>query len=171
MKRGIIILFCLVFLSIFVYSLTVSDSNSGNFNQGTYLNTTHNGTAVVLNNSNTSGTYISRIFDASGQALWNNFSITRSIPAKENIFIVDGLADIWRANDSGLNWTKVNDDYNGVDGNGATDMSINSSRSLFILDGQDLWKSDNFGVTWTKINEDYNGAEGQNGAVFSVDKS
>ncbi len=49
-----------------------------NFDEGTYSNTNYNGSAVVLNSGQTSGNYISKVFDATGSSTWNNISWTSS---------------------------------------------------------------------------------------------
>ena len=68
-KKEVLMLLFVILLSVsLIYGLTFSDTSQANFNNGTYNNTIHNGSAVVLLGSNTSGTYISRIFDATSLA-------------------------------------------------------------------------------------------------------
>lgn len=50
------------------------DDSQSDFNQGIYINTTHNGSAVILSGTNTSGNYASQIFNGSVGANWNNIS-------------------------------------------------------------------------------------------------
>jgi len=52
----------------------LSQDTGGDFDEGTYVNTFHNGTFVMLSANNLTGTYTSKIFDAGGIATWNNFS-------------------------------------------------------------------------------------------------
>jgi len=49
-------------------------SNQSSFDRGSYSNTEYNGSAVILSGSNTSGSYTSKVFDASSGASWNNLS-------------------------------------------------------------------------------------------------
>ena len=176
MKKGnfvlvsLIFCFVLVLLIALIYAAMFSDLNQDNFDLGTYSNTTYNGSAVVLSGSNLTGTYISRIFDAGTDAVWNNLSylgVTLSLPV---LYAVDVQSDFWKSSDSGISWNLVKDDYNGGEGNGATDLEKNSTR-LFLLFNQDLWTSLDRGLTWVKINDDYNGAEGQNGDVLGIDSN
>lgn len=152
-----------------VFGLTFEDSTQTSFNNGTYNNTIHNGTALILSGTNLSGTYTSRIFDATALARWNNISWQRAVQEGEDLFAADNDADVWRSNDSGLTWALIKDDYNNGDTNGATYMVKNSSRSLFILINQDLWASNNLGINWTKINNDFNPSDTNNGLVMEID--
>ena len=52
----------------------LSQDTQGEFDEGTYIDTLHNGTFVRLSANNLTGTYTSKIFDAGGIATWNNFS-------------------------------------------------------------------------------------------------
>lgn len=49
-------------------------SSQSDFNEGAYSNTQHNGSDVILSSGQTAGTYTSKIFDASNDAVWNNIS-------------------------------------------------------------------------------------------------
>ncbi len=93
-----------------------------------------------------------------------------AIDLNDNIFVIDNAADVWQSTDTGITWTLVNDDYNGATSNDITDLTVNSSGSLFALNNQDVWVSDDSGVSWTKINEDYNGgSDSDAGKVIYVD--
>ncbi|MCK5321181.1 hypothetical protein KAJ38_01260 [Candidatus Pacearchaeota archaeon] len=48
--------------------------NQSVFDEGNYTNTEYNGSAVILIGENLSGTYVSKVFDASSEANWNNIS-------------------------------------------------------------------------------------------------
>ena len=52
------------------------------FDQGDYTNVEWNGSAIVLSSGNTTGTYTSKIFDATNDAVWNNISF-ESIASRE----------------------------------------------------------------------------------------
>mgnify|MGYP001570324787 CR=1 FL=1 len=169
-KEVLFVVGILVFVSL-VYANSFSDSIQSNFNNGTYLNTIYNGSAVVLSGTNLTGNFTSRIFDAGANVRWDNLSWQGNESDIELLFAVDNSADVWKSANSGLTWTKVNDDYNAGDNNGVTDMAKNSSGALFVLNNQDIWSSVNDGVIWTKVNDDYNGAEGQNGYVLGIDNN
>lgn len=48
--------------------------NESEFGEGNYINTTHDGSAVILSGQNLTGSYTSQIFDSSSPASWNNLS-------------------------------------------------------------------------------------------------
>ncbi|MEK6927587.1 MAG: hypothetical protein AABX11_04080, partial [Nanoarchaeota archaeon] len=111
MKRGMIgLLAVLVLFAGLVGAEIFSDINQSNFNLGVYLNTIHNGTGVILSGSNLSGAFTSRVFDAGTVARWNNLSYSGSMPSEEYLYAVDVNADVWKSNNSGVNWTLVKDD-------------------------------------------------------------
>jgi len=171
MKRDVwfVFLFVVTGLTI-IQALSFSDNNQANFDNGTYVNTTYNGSALILAGGNLTGTFTSRIFDAGSESVWNNLTFDSETPFLIRLVAVDGAADIWKSVNSGSNWSLIADDYNGGDGNGATDLEKNATH-LFLLYNQDLWISADKGLTWTKINDDYNGAEGQNGDVIGIDSN
>ncbi|MBU3906818.1 MAG: hypothetical protein KKA64_01050 [Nanoarchaeota archaeon] len=78
MKKGrgcfLVILIAIVFGSFLVYALQFSDTNQSDFDSGVYVNTSYNGSAVILSGNNLTGTYTSKIFDATSVAGWNNVS-------------------------------------------------------------------------------------------------
>ncbi len=170
MNKKSLIFLAIVLSGIIVYALSFSDITQGDFNDGAYVNTSHNGTAVVLSGTNLTGTYTSSIFDATSIARWDNLSAYNITPSRINLFVGDVAADVWKSNDGGIIWNLIKDDYNNGVANGGVDLEKNSTH-LFLLHNQDLWISGNFGVTWTKVNDDYNGAEGQNGDVLGIDSS
>jgi len=176
-RENFIVFLSLIILAVFIISIlyiqnpsftgfaVFSQSSQSDFNNGTYQDTTYNGTGVVLSGNNLSGNYTSKIFDAGNPAAWNNLSYSSSTPNVKFLFSVDNSAGIWKSTDSGATWTQTSSDYNPGYGNlGAVDIVKNSSGSLFVANGQDLWKSDDKGVTWTLINDDINGAGDSNEA-------
>jgi hypothetical protein len=153
-----------------VYASNFTDSTAADFNNGTYINTTHNGTAVILSGNNLSGNYTSRIFDAGGSAIWNNMTVSKVSPSSERLLAVDNNAGIYISDNGGVNWSVLNSDYNGGNTGGATYMAKNSTEDIFILHGQDIWVSSNDGISWTKINDNYNGeGDASDGIVFEID--
>src|SRR3989344_1387230 len=171
MKRDVwfVFLFVVTGLTI-IQALSFSDNNQANFDNGTYVNTIYNGSAVVLVGSNLTGTFTSRIFDAGSESVWNNLTFNSETPSLISLFAVDSAADVWKSVNSGSNWSLIVDDYNGGDGNGATDLEKNST-DLILVFNQDLWSSSDKGATWNKINDNYNGAEGQNADVLGIDSN
>ncbi len=147
------------------------DDIEGDFNNGSYVNTTYNGSAVVLVSDNLTGSYTSQVFDAGGESKWNNISWEEDKSSVYELYTVDGNADIWKSVNNGINWSLIKDDYTGAESNGATYMGSNSSGSLFILYSQDVWKSDDYGVTWNKVNDDINPGASNNGQVMAIDSN
>src|SRR3989344_2282515 len=175
LKRGLLLLAVGVFLTIIAFiafsnGLIFQDLTQANFSNGTFSSTEYNGSAVIISSGNIQGNFTSRIFDAGKLSVWNNLSWSKNLANTEYLFAVDAQSDFWKSSDFGESWSLVKDDYNGGDGNGATDMEKNSS-TLFILFNQDLWTSSDKGLTWNKINDDYNGGEGQNGDVLGIDNN
>src|SRR3989344_8809997 len=171
-KRGILLVGIIIFFGLMlVLAATFLDVSQSDFNNGTYANTTYNGSAVVLVGNNLSGTFTSRVFDATGASRWDNFSFNINLPTKEYIYVVDAQSDVWNSSDQATTWFLVKDDYNSGDGNGVTASFFNKSGSFFVIFNQDVWRSDNLGVNWTKLTDNYNGAEGQNAFVAAVDKN
>ena len=172
MKRGILlfVIIGILFLS-YVYALNFSDTTQANFNNGTYANTTYNGSAVILSGNNLTGTFTSRIFDASSVSRWNNLTYNSFLQTINFMFAVDAQADVWKSTDSGTTWILVKDDYNGADSNDVTEIIQSKNKTMYIVVTQDIWKSTDSGAIWTKINDDYNGAEGQNSFVAAFDKN
>jgi hypothetical protein len=74
--------------------------NQTEFNSGTYVNTTYNGSAIVLAGSNLTGSYISKIFDAGNDAIWNNLSYVGQIQAILNYYLTSAIHN-------GVNRTQV----------------------------------------------------------------
>lgn len=62
------------------------------FDEGTYLNTKYNGSAVVLVGENLSGTYTSKVFDAGAEATWDNLgSINREVTWVFNSYLASAV--------------------------------------------------------------------------------
>ncbi len=69
------------------------DTSQENFSIGTYENTTHNGTAVVLSGNNLSGSYTSQVFDAGTDSAWNNLTYNSEEPEQnDSISVLPQLA-------------------------------------------------------------------------------
>src|SRR3989344_3802279 len=79
----------------------VFEDSGTDFNQGTYINTTYNGSSVILSLNNLTGTYTSQIFDATADASWNNLTSSNSKPNVEYLYAVDGAEDVYKSNDQG----------------------------------------------------------------------
>lgn len=167
-KRGI--LFVSVFIFVALSSAGIfTDSSSSNFNNGTYFGTTHNGTGIILNGSELSGSYVSRIFDAgSDSVMWNNLTIFKNSPNDSLLISVDVQSSVWNSTNRGVNWSLVNSDYTGPDGNGADDISANNTNSIFILNSPAIWVSDNRGSNWTKVNTDFNPGSSSSGLAMTI---
>jgi photosystem II stability/assembly factor-like uncharacterized protein len=155
----------LIFVLTLIYAANFSDISQSDFNLGNYSNTSYNGVGVMLNGSNLSGVYLSRVFDATSAARWNNSTFVYQSPYLDVVFGIDISAEVWQSSDSGYNWAMINSDYTGSDGNGLVEMSVNSSGSFFATYNQQLYKSDNFGISWVKTSTDINGAGDSNAMV------
>lgn len=70
----------------------IFDDSGLDLAQGTFENTTFDGSAIVLSGSNFTGAYTSKVFDANYSAQWNNLTWTSS--GQEPIFFVRGCDDI-----------------------------------------------------------------------------
>lgn len=161
-------------LAILVTAANFQDLTQGDFNNGIYSNTSYNGVGVILNGTNTTGIFISKVFDAgSASVRWDNFSAVKNITFVDYLFAVDSAGSIWGSINQSVSWSKITDDYNGADSNTGTVYLVNNrSGSLFILHVQDLWKSDNLGVSWTLVNGDINGAPDTNaGVAMAIDSN
>ncbi len=165
-KRGFFLLFViLLFLSI-VYGLTFEDLNQSNFNNGTYVNATYNGSAVILSANNLSGDFTSRIFDAAGPASWDNFSVSRSLSNLTKLFIVDGAGDVYSSSDAGGNWSQVNKSYGG--GSATADMGYDLQDNLYIILNQNIYKSTDKGILWNIATSDFGPGDPSNGFVIAT---
>ena len=91
----------IVSLMSLAYALSFEDKTQNDFNNGTYVNATYNGTSVVLNNGNLTGTFTSRVFDAGADSIWNNLTWQGGEPSLISLFAVDSLSDIWKSANSG----------------------------------------------------------------------
>lgn len=161
----------IVLLAGFVYAAVFVDNTQAEFQGGTYSNTIWNTDHVELSSGQTSGTYTSRVFDAGDLANWSQLAWSENLPSGNKIFIVDNKADIWKSIDNGITWIKVNDDYNGADGDANSNGIIaDTNGNIFILDNsKNIWKSINSGATWTKAKDDYNEGETNNGLFIASD--
>lgn len=80
MNKKYLPLFIILSLAMFTFaaispSVTQKDTAQSDFDQGVYISTFYNVSGYVqLNDTNTTGTYISRVFDASRLVQWNNIS-------------------------------------------------------------------------------------------------
>ncbi|MEX0932848.1 MAG: hypothetical protein WDZ77_01990 [Candidatus Pacearchaeota archaeon] len=148
-----------------------NQGSQADFDFGTYNNTLYDGSALVLSENETSGDYISKLFDGGEDVTWNSISFETSELDFESFVFVDSESGFWSSSDSGVNFNLLKNDYNDADSDGATALAKNSSDSLFVLDNQALWVSTNFGNSWTKVNSDYNANESDDGKVMEIDSS
>src|SRR3989338_6652113 len=87
--------------------------NQSDFDGGTYSNTEWSGNYVGISSGQKSGTYTSKVFDASSSVTWINFSWIDSKPTENRIIVVDKASDVWKSANGGVTWSLVKDDYNG----------------------------------------------------------
>ncbi len=125
-----------------------------NFSLGTYKNTTHNGSAIVLAEEKLTGTYISEVFDVGYNSIWNNLSWEGEKPEINYLYVVDGSGAVYSSSDSGVTWTQKTDDYGR--GSSTTDMFSDNIYLYIIFSGiqKEVYRSSN-GVTWNIVNDTF----------------
>ncbi len=151
--RSLFLIFGIIFFIAIVYATSFSDTTQSNFNSGTYTNTSYNGTAVILNGSNLSGTFTSRIFDAVSVSSWDNLSWDGNLPNRTYLYAFDNVDSIHRSSDFGATWTRINSTYFARDIQGV----VSNTNGLFVValnggGGAEIHRSTNSGVTWTLMN-------------------
>jgi len=153
-KRVIIWAFIIFFLSMGVYSIMFIDDTIGEFNQGEYVNTTHNNSGIVLEKYNVSGTYTSRIFDAGSKAKWGNLEWHSSIPQKKFLYAVDGGGDVYYSDDGGVTWQLKKENYGRTTD---TQEMFSDEDYLYIITklNKEVWRSNDSGASWGIIAEDF----------------
>jgi hypothetical protein len=90
---------------VFTGFVIFDQSNEGDFEDGTYVNTEYNGSSIVLSENELTGSYTSHVFDASRLADWNNITLVGGRPLNGYLFAVDNQADIFKSVDEGVTWT------------------------------------------------------------------
>ena len=148
-----------------------NQNNETDFSQGTYTNTYWSGSSIKTIPGNLDGIYLSKVFDAGNDVVWNYISSTSSKPKENTIIVIDNDAKVWKSDNFGTNWKKLNDDYNGIKTNGVTSLTVSGNGELVLLYNQGIWHSSNGGMNWTELNNDFNGAETPNGVVMASDSS
>ena len=90
-----IIFYILIMFTLLVHALTFIT----NFNEGIYVNTEYNDSAVILIGENLTGDYTSNVFDAGENVMWDKLSWQGEISIVGEIYAVDGNSDIWKSID------------------------------------------------------------------------
>ena len=158
-KKGVLFVIVLLTFLLLTFSLALNFDiiSEEDFNMGIYEGVYYNGTGLIINDTFLNGVYTSKIFDAGFDFIeWSNLTIVYSIENNSLLISADAQSSVWNSSDSGLNWINVIADYNGGDSNGAEDMAVNTTNSLFIMNNQDIWVSGDKGQSWTKVNDDFN---------------
>lgn len=90
-----------------------TQSSQENFDEGTYLNTEYNGTAVILSSENLTGTYTSKVFDCGSEAgaTWNSLTDGSGEPLVNYLYGVDGGGEVYKSSDLGLTWVVSQENY------------------------------------------------------------
>jgi len=127
--------------------------NESDFDEGTYNNTSWNGSAVVLVGTNLTGDYVSKVFDAGADATWNNLSYNFKLSVFNDLYCVDGGGEIYKSEDLGINWFMTKENYGRT--TATTDMFSNSGY-LFILssNGNEVWRSSD-GASFSVVNDSF----------------
>jgi photosystem II stability/assembly factor-like uncharacterized protein len=149
-KKIGIMFFILIMSSLLVYALTFTT----NFNEGTYINTEYNGSAVILVGDNLTGDYTSKVFDAGNLSTWNNISWTANEPSIGSIYGVDNGGDIYYSDDFGVTWALKKENYGRT-----TDtmgmFSDSNSLYIFTATNKEIWKSTDNGANWNVVNNTF----------------
>ena len=150
----------------------VFQQSGSDFDLGTYVNISYNGSSLVLSGSNLTGTYTSRVFEASSISSWNNLTWQGGIPTISILYAVVGNGFVYTSSNQGVTWTIKNSSYGRT--TDAQGMFSDSSGNLYIITNtnREVWKSINSGVTWNVINKTfssndlYAGCSDNNGNLF-----
>jgi len=107
MAMGLFVVGVFVFVTMFSgFNLTLtgyavfSDGVQGEFDSGSYFDVVWNGSAVVLSGDNLTGNYVSQVFDAGNDAVWNNISWIGQVVSPLNSYLTSAIY-------SGTNQTDV----------------------------------------------------------------
>lgn len=155
------------------YAATFIEDTQSEFDAGTHSNTDWDTDRLQLTVGSTSGTFTSQVLDGGSTNIprFDTLAWTEGVGTNQ-VLGVDGSSDIWAGIGTATTWQLAKDDYNSTNGNGAVDMAIDTSESVYIVDDQDIWKSTNRGFSWTLTDTDYNdGASGSSGVNILTDSS
>lgn len=135
-KKIGIIFYILIMFTLLVHALTFIT----NFNEGIYVNTEYNDSAVILIGENLTGSYTSKIFDAGNISTWNNISWNGNNFGPSSLFCVDNGGDIYQSIDGGSVWEMSQEDYGRTT---ATIDMFSNLNYLYILSGtgNEVWRS------------------------------
>ncbi|MFH1787290.1 MAG: hypothetical protein ABH811_00660 [archaeon] len=179
-ERGINYLIVFIVISVAVLGLfflnkgltgfvVFNQDDQTEFDLGIYTNTEWNGSAVVLSENNLSGTYISKVFDAEADAVWNNLMKVQNTPNVESFYVVDGGGDIYQSTDFGVNWAISQENFGRTT---ATEDMFSNSNYLYILSnsGNEVWRSVD-GTSFSVVNNSFSaspliGESDSNGNLF-----
>jgi photosystem II stability/assembly factor-like uncharacterized protein len=153
----------------------VYEESGSDFDSGTYVNVIYNGSAIVLNEDNLTGTYTSQVFDAGSDSTWNNLSWIGGMPNVEFLYGVDGGGDVYKSSDYGISWSMVKEDYGRT-----SDTSYMFSDEVYVyilaVSNREVWRSNN-DVDWIVINDTFAnsgllvGGVDSLGNLFAIDAS
>lgn len=143
-------LLMIIVLAGCVSALSFSDVNVTDFNAGTYNNTFHNGTSLILAGANSSGTFTSRIFDSGSYARWTLFNQSFANVGKEYFFALDNNRNVFRSENNGTSWIDVTTTGYVQDADG---FVMNSTGAFFIVsDDKKVYGSIDSGGNWSVLN-------------------
>ncbi len=169
-KNLMIFLFIGLSLMSLIYAFAFSDTTQSNFNNGTYVNTTYNGSAVVLVGSNLSGTFTSRIFDSTTSSTrWDNLSSSKGLPTKDNLYSVDAQANVYSSQNLGVSWTFKSQYFSSFLAD-TQDIFSDTNNKLYIIKNsqREIYRSDDYGATWSLINNTFANKDLYTGASYST---
>jgi len=154
------------------------DFIEGDFNNGSYVNTSYNGSAVVLVGDNLTGSYTSQVFDcdSSAGASWNNLSWSGNKPNIEFLYAVDGSGEVFKSSDFGVTWQLVKENY-GRTTDGAYMFSDSDYLYIISNSNREIWRSSDNGESFVVINDSFTnsgllvGEVDSNDNLFVVDAS
>jgi len=150
---GIVLVSILFILQTGPTGFAVFEDNEQNeFDLGVYNNTQWNGSAVVLAGENLSGDYVSQIFDAGNDAIWNNLSAASESPAINYLYGVDGGGDIYMSTDAVL-WILSAEDY-GRTSDSQEMFSGDDYMYIISNSNKEVWRSSD-GISWVVVASDF----------------
>lgn len=153
----LIVVFLIFFLILIKYiELTgfsiYNQTDQSEFDLGMYVNTSYNGSAVVLVGGNLSGSYMSKVFDAGEDVTWSSLDYVLSAPTVSFLYGVDGGGDVYRSVD-GLNWNLTKTNF----GRTSDTIEMFSDAAYFYIlsnSNKEVWRSSD-GVSWVVINHSF----------------
>jgi len=128
-------------------------SDCTGFDEGVYSDVECATGTISLSVDQVSGTYTSKVFDATDDSVWNDITWAGASPSSNYLYGVDGAGDVYKSSD-GATWTQTVDNY----GRGSVTQGMFSDDNyIYIVAGgaREVWRSSD-GGTWNVVNDSFN---------------